>query len=328
MNDDVGSIYFGGGTPSILTETDLEKILNEIHKKFKISNHAEITIECNPDDVSLEKIEVWKKNSFNRVSLGIQSFIDSDLVLMNRSHNSKTAIDSIEKIKNNFTNFSIDLIYGIPESSIDAWKKNIEIGLYYDVPHISTYVLTVEPKTALKKLIEKNKIKEVEDRDQKLQFEYAYDLFLKLGYYNYEFSSFSKPGYECKNNLTYWNRKKYIGFGPSAHSFDGSSRTWNISNNQKYIEKIKENILPNESEVLSQIDMLNEIIMIGLRTSDGIDLDFIKSEFSDLNLDSLSKQIDLKIKEGVLIKTNNKLHTSKEYKFLTDGVASDLFVTN
>ena len=224
MNDDVGSIYFGGGTPSILTETDLEKILNEIHKKFKISNHAEITIECNPDDVSLEKIEVWKKNSFNRVSLGIQSFIDSDLVLMNRSHNSKTAIDSIEKIKNNFSNFSIDLIYGIPESSIDAWKKNIEIGLNYDVPHISTYVLTVEPKTALKKLIEKNKIKEVEDRDQKLQFEYAYDLFLKLGYYNYEFSSFSKPGYECKNNLTYWNRKKYIGFGPSAHSFDGSSR--------------------------------------------------------------------------------------------------------
>lgn len=328
MNDDVGSIYFGGGTPSILTETDLEKILNEIHKKFKISNHAEITIECNPDDVSLEKIEVWKKNSFNRVSLGIQSFIDSDLVLMNRSHNSKTAIDSIEKIKNNFTNFSIDLIYGIPESSIDAWKKNIEIGLHYDVPHISTYVLTVEPKTALKKLIEKNKIKEVEDRDQKLQFEYAYDLFLKLGYYNYEFSSFSKPGYECKNNLTYWNRKKYIGFGPSAHSFDGSSRTWNVSNNQKYIEKIKENILPNESEVLSQIDVLNEVIMIGLRTSDGIDLDFIKSEFSDLNLDSLSKQIDLKIKEGVLIKTNNKLHTSKEYKFLTDGVASDLFVTN
>ena len=213
-------------------------------------------------------------------------------------------------------------------SSIDAWKKNIEIGLNYDVPHISTYVLTVEPKTALKKLIEKNKIKEVEDRDQKLQFEYAYDLFLKLGYYNYEFSSFSKPGYECKNNLTYWNRKKYIGFGPSAHSFDGSSRTWNVSNNQKYIEKIKENILPNESEVLSQIDVLNEVIMIGLRTSDGIDLDFIKSEFSDLNLDSLSKQIDLKIKEGVLIKTNNKLHTSKEYKFLTDGVASDLFVTN
>ena len=126
MNDDVGSIYFGGGTPSILTETDLEKILNEIHKKFKISYHAEITIECNPDDVILEKIEVWKKNSFNRVSLGIQSFIDSDLVLMNRSHNSKTAIDSIKKIKNNFTNFSIDLIYGIPESSIDAWKKNIE----------------------------------------------------------------------------------------------------------------------------------------------------------------------------------------------------------
>ena len=271
---------------------------------------------------------MWKKNSFNRVSLGIQSFIDSDLVLINRSHDSKTAIDSIEKIKNNFSNFSIDLIYGIPESSIDKWKKNIDIGLNYDVPHISTYVLTVEPKTALKKLIEKNSIEEVEDRDQKLQFEYVYDLLLQLGYCNYEFSSFSKPGYECKNNLTYWNREKYIGFGPSAHSFDGVSRKWNISNNQKYIEKIKKNILPNESEFLSQIDILNEIIMIGLRTSDGIDLEFIKSKFSDLNLDNLTRQIELKINEGVLIKTNNKLHTSKEYKFLTDGVASDLFVTN
>ncbi len=328
MNNDVGSIYFGGGTPSILSESDLDKILNAIHKKFKISSNAEITIECNPDDVSYEKIAVWKKNSFNRISLGIQSFIDSDLVLINRSHDSKTAIDSIEKVKNNFSNFSIDLIYGIPESSIDKWKKNIDIVLNYEVPHISTYVLTVEPKTALKKLIEKNKIEEVKDRDQKLQFEYVYDLLLQLGYCNYEFSSFSKPGYECKNNLTYWNREKYIGFGPSAHSFDGVSRTWNISNNQKYIEKIKKNILPNESEFLSQIDILNEIIMIGLRTSDGIDLEFIKSKFSDLNLDNLTKQIELKIKEGVLIKTNNKLHTSKEYKFLTDGVASDLFVTN
>ena len=328
MNGDIGSIYFGGGTPSILSDKDLDKILNEIYKKFKISNNAEITIECNPDDVSFEKIQVWKKNCFNRVSLGIQSFNDSDLVLMNRSHNSITAIDSIEKIKNNFSNFSIDLIYGIPESSIDGWKKNIEIGLNYDVPHISTYVLTIEPKTALKKFIENNRIKEVEDTDQQLQFEYAYSMLLKLGYYNYEFSSFSKPGYECKNNLTYWNRENYIGFGPSAHSFDGATRTWNISNNQKYIEKIKKNILPNESEVLSQIDVLNEIIMIGLRTSHGIDLEFIKSKFSDLNLDNLSKQIELKIKEGILVKTNNKLHTSKEYKFLTDGIASDLFVTN
>ena len=246
---------------------------------------------------------------------------------MNRSHNSSTATQAIELIKDNFKNFSIDLIYGIPESSFDIWKKNIDIGLKYDVPHISTYVLTVEPKTALIKLIEKNKIKEVSDIDQKIQFQHAYDFLTKLGYKNYEFSSFAKPGYECKNNITYWKREKYIGFGPSAHSFDGVKRKWNISNNQKYIEKINSNILPYESEILSQIDTLNEIIMIGLRTSDGLDLDLIKSKFSNLNLEKLIQQIQLKIMDGVLVKTDNKLHPSRDYKFLTDGIASDLFIT-
>ena len=246
---------------------------------------------------------------------------------MNRSHNSSTATQAIELIKDNFKNFSIDLIYGIPESSFDIWKKNIDIGLKYDVPHISTYVLTVEPKTALIKLIEKNKIKEVSDIDQKIQFQHAYDFLTKLGYKNYEFSSFAKPGYECKNNITYWKREKYIGFGPSAHSFDGVKRKWNVSNNQKYIEKINSNILPYESEILSQIDTLNEIIMIGLRTSDGLDLDLIKSKFSNLNLEKLIQQIQLKIMDGVLVKTDNKLHPSRDYKFLTDGIASDLFIT-
>ena len=328
MNEDINSIYFGGGTPSLIDDLDVEKILNAINKKYQISNKAEITMECNPDDINTKKIKGWKKNSINRISLGVQSFCDSDLIMMNRSHDSRTAKKAIELIKDNFANFSIDLIYGIPESSIDKWKKNIDIGLKYELPHISTYVLTVEPKTALKKLIEKNKIREVSDIDQKLQFDYSYNLLLGLGYRNYEFSSFSKPGHECKNNITYWRREKYIGVGPSAHSFDGTSRTWNISNNLKYIEKINKNILPNESEFLSEIDVLNEIIMIGLRTAEGIDLELIKSKFSNLNLDNLSEQIELKIKKGILVKTKNKIHTSKEFKFLTDGVASDLFVTN
>jgi len=327
LTDNINSVYLGGGTPSIISEHELEKIFSAIHKKFNISKNAEITIECNPDDISSEKIEVWKKNGINRVSLGVQSFFDSDLVLMNRSHNSKAAINSIKKIKNNFNNFSIDLIYGIPHSSFDQWKKNIETALQYDVPHISTYVLTVEPKTALKKLIENKKIKEVKDTDQKLQFEFVYDLLTKMGYSNYEFSSFAKPGYECKNNLTYWKREKYIGFGPSAHSFDGTTRKWNISNNHKYIEKIKVNKLPQESETLSEIDILNETIMIGLRTSDGVDLESIKFKFSNLNLDSLIKQIDHKVRVGALIKTNNILYPSKDYKFLTDGLASDLFLS-
>ena len=284
-------------------------------------------MECNPDDINIKNIKGWKKKYINRISLGVQSFFDSDLELMNRSHNSVTATQAIELIKDNFKNFSIDLIYGIPESSFDIWKRNIDIGLKYDVPHISTYVLTVEPKTALIKLIEKNKIKEVSDTDQKLQFEYVYDYLSGLGYINYEFSSFAKPGYECKNNITYWNRGKYIGFGPSAHSFDGIKRKWNISNNQKYIEKIKLNSIAYESEILSETDILNEIIMIGLRTSKGLDLDLIESKFSNLNLEKLRQQIQLKILDGVLVKTDNKLHPSRDYKFLTDGIASDLFIT-
>ena len=246
---------------------------------------------------------------------------------MNRSHDSITATNAIELIKEHFGNFSVDLIYGIPESSIYRWKKNIEIVLKYDVPHISTYVLTVEPKTALIKLIEKNKVKEVSDINQKQQFEYAYSQLLKLGYRNYEFSSFAKPGYECKNNVTYWERGNYLGFGPSAHSFDGFKRKWNISNNQKYIDKIKENSLAYESEILSETDILNELIMIGLRTSDGIDLGLIESKFTNLDLQNLKKQIDLKITDGILVKNNNKLYPSREYKFLTDGIASDLFIT-
>ena len=327
MNEDINSIYFGGGTPSLMSEIDNEKIFNAINKKFQVSEKAEVTMECNPDDINILNIRGWKKNNVNRISLGVQSFFDSDLRLMNRSHDSITATNAIELIKEHFGNFSVDLIYGIPESSIYRWKKNIEIVLKYDVPHISTYVLTVEPKTALIKLIEKNKVKEVSDINQKQQFEYAYSQLLKLGYRNYEFSSFAKPGYECKNNVTYWERGNYLGFGPSAHSFDGFKRKWNISNNQKYIDKIKENSLAYESEILSETDILNELIMIGLRTSDGIDLGLIESKFINLDLQNLKKQIDLKITDGILVKNNNKLYPSRDYKFLTDGIASDLFIT-
>jgi len=246
---------------------------------------------------------------------------------MNRSHNSKTAVSSLRLVQDSFENFSIDLIYGIPSSSLDQWKKNIDIVLKYRVPHISAYALTVEPKTALKRLIEKNKINKVNESDQRLQYEYAYSLFGDLGFNNYEFSSFAKPGFECKNNLAYWRREKYIGLGPSAHSFDGKIRKWNVRNNQKYIDKINLKELPHEFEKLSEKDILNEIIMIGLRTSDGIDLDFIKSRFNNINIESFLKQIKIKIKKGIIIKNQNKLHTSEDYKFMTDGIASDLFIT-
>ena len=326
INEKINSIYFGGGTPSILDVSDIKTILKTIYNEFEISINAEITIECNPDDITHEKIDIWKKNKINRVSLGVQSFSDQDLTLMNRSHDSNTALNSLQLIKDSFKNFSVDLIYGMPGSSFDDWKKNIDILIDYNVPHISAYALTVEPKTALKKFIENNKINKVNENEQRIQYNYVYDKLKKYGFINYEFSSYAKKGFECKNNLSYWRRHKYIGLGPSAHSFDGKFRKWNIRNNHKYIKKISSNELPQESERLSDKDILNEIIMVGLRTIEGIDLELIKSEFDGLNLDSLYNEIEFKINKGIIIKNKNKLHTSRNYKFMTDGIAADLFV--
>ena len=328
FNETISSIYFGGGTPSILDNSNILSIINTIYDSFNISMNAEITIECNPDDINNEKIKFWKKNKINRVSLGIQSFNDSDLKLMNRSHSSDQAFFSLDLIKQNFQNYSIDLIYGIPHSSFFQWKKNLEVLTKNNVPHISTYALTVEPKTALKKLIYNKKIDELSESNQRTQYDYTFKTLSKLGYVNYEFSSYSKPGNECQNNLGYWDRKKYLGFGPSAHSFDGKTRKWNISNNHLYQEGIKSRSLPQTSEYLDDKDIYNEIMMIGLRRSTGINIDKLKDMFHERYINHFLKEISPKIKKGILVKRLNTLHASDDYKFMTDGIASDLFITD
>ena len=302
--------------------------MNTLNEMFNISSDAEITIECNPDDINSEKIKFWKTNKINRVSLGIQSFDDSDLKLMNRSHNSKQALLSLDLIKKNFENYSIDLMYGIPNSSFDQWKKNLEILTRNNIPHLSTYALTVEPKTALKKLIENKKIDKISESNQRIQYDYTFKNLSALGYINYEFSSYSKPGHECQNNLGYWDRKKYFGFGPSAHSFDGKKRKWNISNNQLFQESIKNKELPQKSEELVDKDIYNEIIMIGLRRSTGINIDKLKHVFNEKYINHFLREISPKIKQGILVKKVNKIHISENYKFMTDGIASDLFITD
>jgi len=328
LNEDIHSIYFGGGTPSIMNKSNISLILNTIHDSFKIIKNPEVTLECNPDDINLSKIESWKSSKINRISLGVQSFNNSDLLLMNRSHSSDQALSSLYLVMQNFENFSVDLIYGIPSSSISQWKKNLEILIDNNVPHISTYALTVEPKTALKKLIENKKIDQINETDQRIQYDFTYKTLSDFGYVNYEFSSFAKPGFECQNNLGYWDRKKYIGFGPSAHSFDGKYRKWNISNNQLYSQSIENKKLPQKTECLNEKDVFNEIMMIGLRRSTGINIDDLKLKFDQKFIDHFLKEISLKINDGILVKKENKIYTSDEYKFMTDGIASDLFITD
>jgi oxygen-independent coproporphyrinogen-3 oxidase len=328
LNEDIHSIYFGGGTPSIMNKSNISLILNTIHDSFKIIKNPEVTLECNPDDINLSKIESWKSSKINRISLGVQSFNSSDLLLMNRSHSSDQALSSLNLVMQNFENFSVDLIYGIPSSSISQWKKNLEILIDNNVPHISTYALTVEPKTALKKLIENKKIDQINETDQRIQYDFTYKTLSDFGYVNYEFSSFAKPGFECQNNLGYWERKKYIGFGPSAHSFDGKYRKWNISNNQLYFQSIENKKLPQKTEYLNEKDVFNEIMMIGLRRSTGINIDDLKLKFDQKFIDHFLNEISLKINDGILIKKENKIYTSDEYKFMTDGIASDLFITD
>ena len=311
-----------------MNKSNISLILNTIQDSFNIIKNPEITLECNPDDINLSKIEFWKSSKINRISLGVQSFNNSDLLLMNRSHSSDQALSSLNLVMQNFENFSVDLIYGIPNSSISHWKKNLEILIDNNVPHISTYALTVEPKTALKKLIENNKIDQINETDQRIQYDFTFKTLSDFGYINYEFSSFARLGFECQNNLGYWDRKKYIGFGPSAHSFDGKYRKWNISNNQLYSQSIENKKLPQTTECLNDKDVFNEIMMIGLRRSSGINIDDLKLQFDQKFIDHLLKVISLKIDDGILVKKENKIYTSDEYKFMTDGIASDLFITD
>ena len=324
----IESIYFGGGTPSLLCKEEINLILSKIHNSFNVSIDAECTLECNPENVNSNIINDWKNIGINRVSLGIQSFNDNSLELMNRSHDSSKAFSSLQLLKNNFKNFSVDLIYGIPHSKLDDWKQALKIVTDLDVPHISAYVLTVEPKTALIKMIEKNQIKGVDEKHQRDQHMFAYEFLIEHGYENYEFSSFSKPGFQCKNNVTYWTRNQYIGFGPSAHSFDGTERKWNVSNNSIYMQKINANILPLESETLTQNNIFNEMVMVGLRRSSGIKMSEIESTLGISYSNYLNKEIKPKLEAGILFKKDNRITVKKNFKFITDGIASELFITS
>ena len=334
-NEVVETIYFGGGTPSVLSSEQINFLIAEIYNNYKVVDNPEITLEANPDDLSEERIIELSKSPINRLSIGIQSFFEDDLKMMNRAHDAKEAKKCLEIATKYFDNISLDLIYGVPDSSQNGeqtqqmsnekWKQNIETALSFGIPHISSYALTVEPKTALNKLIQTGKIAEPKDEVASAHFMILVETLEANGFIHYELSNFGKENYFSKNNSAYWLGKKYIGIGPSAHSYDGISRSWNIANNPLYLKSIQENQLPKETEVLSVADRYNEYIMTGLRTIWGVSLDRIQSEFGQIYFDYLLKQAQKFLADGLLFIENNILKPTLKGKFLTDGIASDLF---
>lgn len=324
----VETIYFGGGTPSILEISDLKLLINTVYSNYKVVENPEITVEANPDDLSKERIIELSNNKINRLSIGIQSFFEDDLKLMNRAHNSAEAKECLEFATQYFDNISVDLIYGIPEMSNEKWLQNIETALSFNVPHISSYALTVEPKTALHSFIQKGIIPQPDDEAAQEHFQILVDKLSENDFIHYELSNFGKENYFSKNNSSYWLGKKYIGIGPSAHSYDGEKRSWNVSNNTLYLKSIQENKLPSETEILSKTDRYNEYVMTGLRTIWGISLDRIQTEFGTTYLDYLNQQAAKYIEDHLLFVDENILRTTKKGKFLSDGIASDLFLLN
>lgn len=324
----VETIYFGGGTPSILQIEDLKFLIDAVYKNYKVVENPEITVEANPDDLTETRIIELSKNKVNRLSIGIQSFFEDDLQLMNRAHNVEEAKKCLEIATHYFDNISIDLIYGVPEMSNEKWLQNIETALSFGVPHISSYALTVEPKTALHSFIQKGIIPQPDDEVAQEHFHILVDKLSENGFIHYELSNFGKENYFSKNNSSYWLGKKYIGIGPSAHSYDGKNRGWNVSNNSLYIKSIQENKLPIEIETLTKTDRYNEYIMTGLRTIWGVSLERIEQEFGKTYLDYLNQQAAKFIKDHLLFVDDNILRTTKKGKFLSDGIASDLFLLN
>ncbi|WP_396162039.1 radical SAM family heme chaperone HemW [Flavobacterium sp.] len=328
ITETIETIYFGGGTPSILQIADLRFLIDEVYRNYKVVENPEITVEANPDDLTENRIIELSKNKVNRLSIGIQSFFEDDLQLMNRAHNVEEAKKCLEIATHYFDNISIDLIYGVPEMSNEKWLQNIETALSFGVPHISSYALTVEPKTALHSFIQKGIIPSPDDEVAQEHFQILVDKLSENGFIHYELSNFGKENYFSKNNSSYWLGKKYIGIGPSAHSYDGKNRGWNVSNNSLYIKSIQENKLPIEIETLTKTDRYNEYIMTGLRTIWGVSLERIEHEFGKTYLDYLNQQAAKFIEDHLLFVDDNILRTTKKGKFLSDGIASDLFLLN
>ena len=315
--ESVETIYFGGGTPSLCTSQELKSIVETIKSVLNVINDAEITLEANPDDISDEMLAGWKEIGINRLSIGVQSFFEEDLKWMNRAHTAQQAIDTLQLAKKHFDNITIDLIYGTPQLTNEKWEQNVKTAVSLNIPHLSCYALTVENRTPLDKMIRQNKSPDINPDKQSEQFLLLMQWLEEAGYEHYEISNFARPGWRSRHNSSYWQGKKYLGLGPSAHSFNGISRQWNISNNNIYIESIKKGIIPLEIEILTETQKLNEYIMTSLRTAGGLSLDITGKEMIDKSQKFIAA--------GLMKLENNSLVLTREGKLLADGIAAELF---
>ena len=340
----IATVYFGGGTPSILNIDDLEIIFEALRKRFAFADRVEITLEANPDDITDLKLQQWKAIGINRLSVGIQSFSDDELQWMNRAHTAAESLICIDKIKAaGFTNYSVDLIYGSPLLSDDDWKKNVYTVIEKNIPHISCYALTIEPKTALNKMIALKKRAPVDAERQAQQFLLLMDWMKEAGYEHYEISNFAKSGFRSKHNSNYWSQtpegsgEKYYGFGPSAHSYfpqgeqfparlhEPPRRRWNIANNALYIQSLQKNIIPFEEEVLTDTQQLNEYIMTALRTMEGMSIKYISTKFGEDTSNKIKAASGKYERTGKLLIENDSIILTREGKLFADGIAADLF---
>jgi oxygen-independent coproporphyrinogen-3 oxidase len=324
----IETIYFGGGTPSVLDSADLNFLLDTINKHFKVGSSPEITVEANPDDLTSDYLKALSRTPVNRLSIGVQSFFEEDLRLMNRAHNATQALASVQMATDFFDSISLDLIYGIPGLTDEKWMQNINTALQFGVSHISSYALTVESKTALAHFVKKGIIPKPDDAQAQAQFLMIIDQLETHDFVHYELSNFAKEGYFSKNNSAYWLGKPYLGIGPSAHSFNGAQRGWNVSNNSQYIHALHENLLPLEVETLSLNDRYNEYVMTGLRTIWGVDLGRLETEFGPRFKTYFVQQAASHLEQHLLYIDGEIVRTTRKGKFLSDGIASDLFLLN
>ena len=329
VNEPIRTIYFGGGTPSLLSEDQIKLIVSKISAHYNLNELVEFTLEANPDDINGINLASWKKMGINRLSIGIQSFQQDALTWMNRAHEVNQSHQAIQLAKEaGFDNISVDLIYGTPHYTKAHLLADLKIINDYQIPHVSCYALTIEEKTALHSMIEKGKMDNVVSEVQAEHFEIIVDYLNLIGFEHYEISNFAKPGNRSQHNSSYWKSLPYIGFGPSAHSYNGISRQWNIANNALYIQALEKKELPFEIEQLDLAAQYNEYMMISLRCMEGFDLHLIEERFGKAYLDHTNTIIQTLVEQKFLLRTNDGYCLSKSAKFLADGIASEFFIVN
>jgi oxygen-independent coproporphyrinogen III oxidase len=321
----VHTVYFGGGTPSLLEISDLELLVSQLRKHYPVATDAEITLEANPDDITKEKLQAWKALGINRLSIGVQSFFEEELRWMNRAHSAQQAIGNLHLAKETFNNITIDLIYGSPLLTDEMWEQNVQTAIALSIPHLSCYALTVEAKTPLHKNISLNKTGTVDDEGQARQFLLLMQWLRRAGYEHYEVSNFAKPGFRSGHNSSYWKGIPYLGLGPSAHSFNGRERRWNVANNNVYIQRINEDDPQREVETLTASQRLNETVMISLRTREGIDLRGIEREWGAEERQRLETGLAKYGKCNLVVFNNHHAQLTDEGMLRADGIAADLF---